>query len=43
MALQQYEHEYWLANNGQRIPLRWIAPEVLTVSEKMDFGEEKKF
>jgi serine/threonine protein kinase len=42
MALQQYEHEYWLANNGQRIPLRWIAPEVLTVSKKMDFGEEKK-
>jgi serine/threonine protein kinase len=34
MALSQYEHEYWLANNGQRIPLRWMAPEVLTVRRK---------
>ncbi|CAF3405363.1 unnamed protein product [Rotaria socialis] len=29
MALSQYEHEYWLSNNGDKIPLRWIAPEAL--------------
>ena len=31
MALSEYEHEYWLGVNGERIPLRWIAPEALTV------------
>jgi serine/threonine protein kinase len=31
MALAQYEHEYWLCTNAERIPLRWIAPEALTV------------
>lgn len=31
MALSQYDHEYWFTPNGQRIPLRWIAPEMLTV------------
>ncbi|CAF4052981.1 unnamed protein product [Rotaria sp. Silwood2] len=30
MALSQYEHEYWLSTNGEKIPLRWIAPEALT-------------
>jgi serine/threonine protein kinase len=40
MALPQYEQEYWSANNGQRISLRWIAPEVLTVRENQkDLGE----
>ena len=34
MALPQYEQEYWSAINGQRIPLRWIAPEALTVRGK---------
>ena len=42
MALSQYEHEYWLATNGQRIPLRWIAPEVLTVKEISFFLIKKK-
>jgi serine/threonine protein kinase len=32
MALSQYEHEYWSTNNGHLIPLRWIAPEALTVN-----------
>lgn len=31
MALAQYEHEYWMCINGEKIPLRWLAPEVLTV------------
>ncbi|CAF4746271.1 unnamed protein product [Rotaria sp. Silwood1] len=30
MALSQYEHEYWLSTKGEKIPLRWIAPEALT-------------
>lgn len=35
MSLAQYEQEYWSTTNGQRIPLRWIAPEVLlTVRRK---------
>ena len=34
MALSQYEHEYWLTTNGQLIPLRWIAPEALTVKKE---------
>jgi serine/threonine protein kinase len=33
MALPQYEHEYRLGANGQLIPLRWIAPEALTVNK----------
>lgn len=33
MTLSQYEHEYWLSTNDQRIPLRWIAPEALKVKE----------
>lgn len=31
MALAQYEHEYWICSNGEKIPLRWTAPETLTV------------
>lgn len=31
IALPQYRHEYWTNSSGQLIPLRWIAPEVLTV------------
>lgn len=31
IALPQYRHEYWSNSYGQLIPLRWIAPEVLTV------------
>ena len=31
MALAPYEHEYWMCINGEKIPLRWIAPEALTV------------
>ena len=34
MAFSQYEHEYWPSPNGQLIPLRWIAPEALTVSSR---------
>jgi hypothetical protein len=32
MALPQYEKEYWLCTNREKIPLRWIAPEALTVN-----------
>ncbi|CAF1307987.1 unnamed protein product [Rotaria sordida] len=32
MALSQYEHEYWLSNNGEKLPLRWFAPEALTTN-----------
>lgn len=31
MALPQFEHEYWTCTNGEKIPLRWISPEALTV------------
>jgi serine/threonine protein kinase len=31
MALAQYEHQYWICTSGEKIPLRWIAPEALTV------------
>jgi hypothetical protein len=31
MALSQYEQEYWICTNGEKIPLRWIAPEALIV------------
>jgi len=37
MALSKYQHEYWLTTNEQLIPLRWIAPEALTVNEKVFF------
>jgi serine/threonine protein kinase len=30
-ALPQYQHEYCTTTHGQLIPLRWIAPETLTV------------
>ncbi|UJR16452.1 hypothetical protein I4U23_003354 [Adineta vaga] len=30
IALSQYEKEYWICTNGDKIPLRWIAPEALT-------------
>ncbi|CAF1445603.1 unnamed protein product [Adineta steineri] len=29
IALSQYEKEYWLCAHGEKIPLRWIAPEAL--------------
>lgn len=32
MALSQFEHEYWTCTNGEKIPLRWISPEALTVN-----------
>lgn len=35
MALSQYEHEYWLSTNGDKIPLRWIAPEALIVKKNI--------
>ncbi|CAF1422402.1 unnamed protein product [Adineta ricciae] len=30
IALPQYEKEYWICTNGDKLPLRWIAPEALT-------------
>lgn len=36
MALAQYEHEYWICNNGEKIPLRWTAPETLTVERMIE-------
>src|ERR1700722_6452114 len=34
MALPQYAHEYWLCQTNEKIPLRWLAPEALTVRDR---------
>lgn len=31
IAFAQYQHEYWSNNYVHMVPLRWIAPEALTV------------
>ena len=33
-AFEQFDREYYRTNHGEKIPLRWIAPEVLTVSTR---------
>ena len=42
MALSRYENEYWLCTNDNKIPLRWIAPESLTVENFFLFHEKNK-
>lgn len=31
MAMAIYDHEYWVCLSGEKLPLRWMAPELLTV------------
>ena len=32
MALSEYENEYWCLSHGDKVPLRWMAPEALKVN-----------